>query len=86
MNIAVFMPQVVFVSVPRRKEKIELTMVGEDGANKLNQKEADVVINWTGGMHHPKSSCSAGFTPINDCVLAILELLQYVVNVCRIVY
>ena len=33
-------------------------------------------INWSGGLHHAKQSEASGFCYINDCVLAILELLK----------
>ncbi|TFJ84910.1 hypothetical protein NSK_003942 [Nannochloropsis salina CCMP1776] len=47
------------------------------GAALLNQKEADIVINWSGGLHHAKKSEASGFCYVNDCVLAILELLKH---------
>jgi len=47
------------------------------GAIKLNHGEADVAINWAGGLHHAKKSEASGFCYINDIVLAILELLKY---------
>ncbi len=37
---------------------------------------ADNVINWAGGLHHAKKSEASGFCYVNDCVLAILELLK----------
>lgn len=43
----------------------------------LNRKDADIAINWTGGLHHAKKSEASGFCYINDIVLAILELLKY---------
>ena len=46
------------------------------GAARLNNKESDIVINWSGGLHHAKKSEASGFCYINDCVLAILELLK----------
>lgn len=46
------------------------------GARKLNQKVADIVVNWSGGMSHAKKAEASGFCYINDCVLAILELLK----------
>ena len=46
------------------------------GASRLNNKTADIVINWSGGMHHAKESKASGFCYVNDCVLAIKELLQ----------
>jgi histone deacetylase 1/2 len=46
------------------------------GAIRLNQNESDIVINWAGGLHHAKKSEASGFCYVNDCVLAILELLK----------
>lgn len=46
-------------------------------AVKLNKGEADIAINWAGGLHHAKKSESAGFCYVNDIVLGILELLKY---------
>ena len=46
------------------------------GAIRLNKNESDIVINWGGGLHHAKKSEASGFCYINDCVLAILELLK----------
>ncbi len=48
------------------------------GAMKLNRGAADIVVNWSGGLHHAKKSEASGFCYINDIVLAILELLKYV--------
>jgi histone deacetylase 1/2 len=47
------------------------------GATKLNSGEADVAINWAGGLHHAKKSEASGFCYVNDIVLAILELLKH---------
>jgi histone deacetylase 1/2 len=44
---------------------------------RLNKGQNDIVINWAGGLHHAKKSEASGFCYINDCVLAILELLKY---------
>ncbi|VDM93423.1 unnamed protein product, partial [Onchocerca ochengi] len=46
-------------------------------AAKLNKKQADITINWMGGLHHAKKSEASGFCYTNDIVLAILELLKY---------
>jgi histone deacetylase 1/2 len=46
------------------------------GAIRLNQGEADVAINWSGGLHHAKRCEASGFCYVNDIVLAILELLK----------
>lgn len=46
------------------------------GAAKLNSGETRTAINWAGGLHHAKKAEASGFCYINDCVLAILELLK----------
>lgn len=46
------------------------------GAQLINEGSADVVCNWSGGMHHAKKSEASGFCYINDIVLGILELLK----------
>ena len=48
------------------------------GAVKLNKQQTDVAVNWSGGLHHAKKSEASGFCYVNDIVLAILELLKYV--------
>jgi len=53
------------------------------GADRLNNERADVVINWSGGLHHAKKAEASGFCYVNDCVLAILELLK---NHQRVLY
>jgi len=47
------------------------------GALRLNRHDADIAINWAGGLHHAKKSEASGFCYINDIVLAILELLKH---------
>jgi len=47
------------------------------GAHYLNNNYSDIAINWSGGLHHAKKHEASGFCYINDCVLAILELLNY---------
>jgi histone deacetylase 1/2 len=47
------------------------------GAIKLNHGQADIAINWAGGLHHAKKSEASGFCYCNDIVLGILELLKY---------
>eukprot|EP01066_Platyproteum_vivax_P007400 Platyproteum_vivax@DN2889_c0_g1_i1.p1 len=47
------------------------------GAAELNQKDFEIAVNWAGGMHHGKSHEASGFCYVNDCVLAILELLKH---------
>jgi acetoin utilization deacetylase AcuC-like enzyme len=48
-----------------------------DGAVRLNHGHADIVVNWSGGLHHAKKREASGFCYVNDIVLAILELLKY---------
>ena len=47
-----------------------------EGAQKINQGNCDVAINWAGGLHHAKKAEASGFCYINDIVLGILELLK----------
>ena len=46
-----------------------------DAAHLIATGQADIAINWAGGFHHAKQSSAAGFCYINDCVLAIVQLL-----------
>ena len=39
--------------------------------------QADIAINWSGGLHHAKKYEASGFCYVNDIVVAILELLKY---------
>ncbi|KAF8520755.1 histone deacetylase RPD3 [Hysterangium stoloniferum] len=52
-------------------------------AERINNGEADIAINWAGGLHHAKKREASGFCYINDIVLAILELLR---NFSRVLY
>ncbi|CAM8984260.1 unnamed protein product [Rhodiola kirilowii] len=45
-------------------------------AVKLNRQDADIAINWAGGLHHAKKAEASGFCYVNDIVLGILELLK----------
>lgn len=45
-------------------------------AIKLNHGQAEVAVNWAGGLHHAKRGEASGFCYVNDIVLAILELLK----------
>lgn len=47
-----------------------------EAARTLTNKYADIAINWAGGFHHAKRSNAAGFCYVNDCVIAIVELLK----------
>ena len=38
--------------------------------------EADIAINWSGGLHHAKKREASGFCYVNDIVICILELLR----------
>ena len=42
----------------------------------LASENADISINWSGGLHHAKKFEASGFCYVNDCVLGILELLK----------
>uniref|UniRef100_A0A0D9X6Y5 Histone deacetylase n=1 Tax=Leersia perrieri TaxID=77586 RepID=A0A0D9X6Y5_9ORYZ len=46
-------------------------------AVKLNHGDADIAVNWAGGLHHAKKGEASGFCYVNDIVLAILELLKF---------
>lgn len=48
-----------------------------DAARKLTNRQADIAINWSGGLHHAKKTEASGFCYINDIVIAILQLLLY---------
>lgn len=48
-----------------------------DAARKLTNKQSNIAINWSGGLHHAKKAEASGFCYINDIVLAILQLLLY---------
>ncbi|KAF6157467.1 hypothetical protein GIB67_004405 [Kingdonia uniflora] len=45
-------------------------------AVKLNRGDADIALNWAGGLHHAKKCEASGFCYVNDIVLGILELLK----------
>ncbi len=47
------------------------------GASHLIANEADIAINWMGGMHHAKRDEASGFCFANDIVLGTLELLKF---------
>lgn len=48
-----------------------------DAARKVINDQADIAVNWSGGLHHAKKSEASGFCYLNDIVLAILQLLRY---------
>ena len=43
----------------------------------VSQGDAEIGVNWAGGLHHAKADEASGFCYINDIVLAILELLKF---------
>jgi acetoin utilization deacetylase AcuC-like enzyme len=47
-----------------------------EAAHKICQGEAEIVVNWSGGLHHAKKLEASGFCYVNDIVLCILELLK----------
>lgn len=51
------------------------------GSVKLNRQQTDIAVNWAGGLHHAKKSEASGFCYVNDIVLAILELLKWVLPI-----
>ncbi|KAI0638690.1 histone deacetylase [Trametes polyzona] len=53
-------------------------------ARRLMEGQADIAINWAGGLHHAKKREASGFCYINDIVLGILEMLRYVPRVLYI--
>jgi len=48
-----------------------------DAARKLCNRQSDIAINWSGGLHHAKKGEASGFCYVNDIVLAILQLLRH---------
>lgn len=50
--------------------------IPSDSALRLNAGDADICVNWSGGLHHAKKAEASGFCYVNDIVLAILELLK----------
>ncbi|ORC88767.1 putative histone deacetylase [Trypanosoma theileri] len=42
----------------------------------LSRDEADIAINWAGGMHHGAAAHASGFCFVNDIVLCIQRLLR----------
>ena len=45
-------------------------------ADSIVAQHSDIAINWAGGLHHAKKCEASGFCYVNDCVLAILEMLK----------
>ncbi|KAL9115872.1 MAG: hypothetical protein Q9227_000240 [Pyrenula ochraceoflavens] len=48
-----------------------------DASRKLINRQSDIAINWSGGLHHAKKGEASGFCYINDIVLGILQLLRH---------
>jgi histone deacetylase 1/2 len=70
-------PSMILCNNLRMYEYCQLSAGGSiGGAIRLNQSEADIAINWSGGLHHAKRCEASGFCYVNDIVLAILELLK----------
>ncbi|TVU34280.1 hypothetical protein EJB05_16111, partial [Eragrostis curvula] len=46
-------------------------------ARALASGEADIAINWSGGMHHACKARASGFCYVNDISLAIKDLLRH---------
>lgn len=55
-----------------------------DSSYVLLNGDADIAVNWGGGLHHAKKCEASGFCYTNDIVLAILELLKYCARVLYI--
>ncbi|CAK92713.1 unnamed protein product (macronuclear) [Paramecium tetraurelia] len=47
-----------------------------DAAHVLISQDAEIAINYSGGLHHAKKREASGFCYVNDIVIAILELLR----------
>ncbi|KAL3091720.1 hypothetical protein niasHT_024302 [Heterodera trifolii] len=47
-----------------------------EGAIRLNHGQAEIAINWSGGLHHAKKAEASGFCYVNDIVIGIIELLK----------
>ncbi|KAI9340666.1 histone deacetylase-3 [Zopfochytrium polystomum] len=54
-----------------------------EGARKICSN-ADIAINWAGGLHHAKKFEASGFCYVNDIVLGILQLLRIYARVLYI--
>lgn len=52
-------------------------------AKALTAGSADVSLNWGGGFTHSSKSQASGACYVNDVVLAILELLTYVLPILK---
>lgn len=50
----------------------------------LISEQADIAINWSGGLHHAHRSEASGFCYINDIVLSILDMLRVYARVLYI--
>lgn len=68
--------QLVSIRTPMEKWKLISFSLPKGAANKLLNGEADIAINWSGGLHHAKKTEASGFCYVNDIVLGVLELLR----------
>lgn len=50
----------------------------------LTSGEANIAINWSGGLHHAHKAEASGFCYINDIVLSILDMLRVYARVLYI--
>ncbi|KAJ1928252.1 histone deacetylase [Tieghemiomyces parasiticus] len=48
-----------------------------EAARRLLSGDADIAVNWSGGLHHAKKAEASGFCYVNDIVLAILQMLRF---------
>src|SRR5256885_10264002 len=51
------------------------------GAVKLNHGEADIAVNWAGGLHHAKKSEASGFCYINGMLFVIMLYPDVVLSI-----
>lgn len=64
----------LLISIPHFFQSLSYRPTG--GARRLTTGQADIALNWAGGLHHAKKREASGFCYINDIVLGILELLR----------
>merc|ERR1719315_768947 len=56
-----------------------------EAAEKIVTEQADIAINWSGGLHHAKKFEASGFCYVNDIVVGILELLNITQGYCILI-
>lgn len=66
----------ILIILGHKRSALRTNLSLPGAANKLLNGEADIAINWSGGLHHAKKSEASGFCYVNDIVLGILELLR----------